>query len=134
MRVEDKLAQEVSDYIAIQYPKVIAHFDTGSGGRTTIGMAMRNKRLNKKNGYPDLFIAERGYIRESDGLIISSYMGLFIELKVKSPYLKDGKTLRADNHIHEQAEMLAKLVGKGYKAVFGVGFDHCKEIIDDYLT
>ena len=38
-----------------------------------------------------------------------------------------------DKHIEEQAEMLEKLRARGYRAEFGVGFDGCKKIIDNYL-
>ena len=125
MRQEDALAQQVSDYITMQYPNVIFHFDTGSGGRTSIGMAKRNKKLNPQNGWPDLFIIAP-YSRLGG-------KGLFIELKVKSPYKKDGVTLLKDKHIHEQANRLKELHDMAYCAHFGVGFEDCKNIIDRYL-
>jgi hypothetical protein len=122
MRKEDSLAQQVATYLNTQYPKVIYHFDTGSGGRTTIGLAMRNKRLNKWRGYPDLFICE------CKGL----YGGLFIELKAESIFKKDGE-LKKNAHIEEQRDVLNNLMSKGYYAMFGVGFEDCKRIIDEYL-
>jgi hypothetical protein len=122
MRKEDSLSQQISDYISLQYPTVIAHFDTGSGGNTSIGMAMRNKRLNKKNGFPDLFIAEPR----------KNFAGLFIELKIESPFKKDG-SLKKNEHLEAQRDMLLKLQSKGYHASFGVGFESTKIIIDTYL-
>jgi len=57
-----------------------------------IGLAMKNKRLNKHSGWPDLFIGESKkrdlFSKESN------CNGLFIELKISSPFLKDGKTLK----------------------------------------
>jgi hypothetical protein len=123
MRPEDKLAQQVADYLRLQYPNIIPHFDTGSGGTTSIGMALRNKRLNYKRGFPDLFIAEpRG-----------SYFGLFIELKASHIMNKNG-TMKKSDHLQEQLIMLNELTKKGYYAMFGVGFDSCKAIIDEYMN
>jgi hypothetical protein len=64
---------------------------------------------------------------------IMKYAGLMIELKKEGTriYKKDGSF--ASGHIEEQAKMLALLGAKGYKAVFGVGFENTKEIIDNYL-
>lgn len=61
------------------------------------------------------------------------YFGLYIEIK------KDGEKLTKKDgswrtpHIAEQAEMLEKLRQAGYRAEFGIGFEKCKLIIDDYL-
>lgn len=123
MRPEDRLAIQLSDYIAAQYPNIVAHFDLASGGVASIGMAMRNKRLNKKNAYPDLFIAEPK----------EEYSGLYIEIKATSIFKKDG-TIKKDKHLQEQRDMLCVLTGKGYYATFGCGFDDCKKIIDEYLN
>ena len=123
MRLEDQLAQQVATYLNLQYPSVIYHFDTGSGGRTTIGMAMRNKKLNKWRGWADLFIAHP----------MNGWHGLFIELKVTSPFKKDGM-LKKDEHLEEQMERLNDLQYRGYYSTFGVGFEHTKKMIDWYLT
>jgi hypothetical protein len=123
MRKEDHLATQISGYLSSQYPTIIYHFDTGSGSTTSIGMAMRNKRLNKWSGYPDLFIAEpRG-----------KYRGLFIELKVESPFKKNGVSLKKNKHVEKQFELLQVLQKRGYFACFGVGFEQCKFIINKYL-
>ena len=62
------------------------------------------------------------------------YNGLIIEIKDKSktPFLKDG-SLSKNKHVQKQNETLEMLKKCGYKAVFGVGFKHCKKIIDDYF-
>ena len=39
----------------------------------------------------------------------------------------------ASKHIDEQAEVLERLEFRGYRAVFAVGFDEAKEVIDEYL-
>ena len=125
MRKEDQLSKAVAQYLTAQYPTAIYHFDLSSGAKTSIGMAMRNKSLNRHRGFPDLFICEPR----------NGYSGLFIELKKQGTklFLKDGKTLVANEHIQEQREMMIKLCQKGYAAVFGVGFDEVKQIVDTYL-
>jgi hypothetical protein len=44
---------------------------------------------------------------------------------------KDGTY--ATPHLAEQTETLSRLRGKGYVSHLGIGFDNCKEIIDQYL-
>ena len=64
---------------------------------------------------------------------IKTMGGLYIEIK------KDGEKLNKKDgswrtpHIAEQAKKLEKLRARGYRAEFGVGFDECKKIIDEYL-
>lgn len=123
MRNEDKLAQQVATWLNIQHPTIIYHFDTGSGSRTSIGMAMRNKRLNKWRGYPDLFICK----------IMNGYGGLFIELKASSPFKKNGD-VKSDVHLQEQLAIQNKLKEKGYWADFGCGFEDIIKLINWYLT
>ena len=122
MRKEDAISQQIAEYINLQYPGIIYHFDTGSGGRTTIGMAMRNKKLNRVRGWPDLFIAEPR----------ANFKGLFVEIKVINPLKKDGQ-LKADDHLEEQQAVITELLLRGYWATFGVGFDGIKLIIDTYF-
>ena len=79
---EYQLYKQIRDYLTLQYPDVIAHFDSGSGMKLTMGQAVRQKRINPKRGYPDLFIAEpRG-----------CYHGLYLEIKKdgEKVFKKDG--------------------------------------------
>jgi len=123
MRKEDSLTKQVALYLNAQYPDVIYHFDLSSGGKMSIGMAMRNKSINRWRGYPDLFIAKKS----------GHFCGLFIELKSKDIFKKDGSLLK-DEHLSEQRLMLNKLMMAGYDCHFGIGFEKCKEIIDEYLN
>lgn len=121
---EHQLYEQIARYLQLQYPDVIYRFDLASDLKLTMGQASKHKRLHPRRGYPDLFIAEP----------VHEWRGLYIEIKRdgESPLKKDG-TLKAGQHIKEQHEMLVELERKGYRAVFGVGFDQCKQIIDDYL-
>lgn len=121
---EHNLYERIARYLQQQYPDVIYRFDLAADLKLTPGQAAKHHRLHPERGYPDLFIAEaRG-----------KYHGFYLEIKTKSnsPYKKDG-TLKKDKHVEEQAEMLKKLRARGYKAEFGVGFEECKRIIDEYL-
>lgn len=76
------------------------------------------------------------------------YFGLYIEIKKDGTKLKRDKDAKKilkgdtkirkkgdwfDKYIEEQAGMLENLRARGYRAEFGVGFDECKQIIDEYL-
>jgi hypothetical protein len=111
-------------YIKLQYKDAIFNSDH-SGIRVSPGLANKIKSLHSVNGIPDLNIDEaRG-----------GFFGLKIELKAtgKSPYKKDG-SLKKDDHLETQAELLKKLSKKGYLAKFCTGFDEAKELVDFYMN
>lgn len=124
---EHQLYEKIARYLQMYYPDVIYRFDLAADLKLTVGQASKHKRLHPKRGYPDLFVAEPREIKRV------MYYGLFIELK------KDGTRLRkkdgspASEHIAEQGRTLTALWKKGYQAVFAVGFDEAKQVIDDYL-
>lgn len=119
---ETQLQKSVCNYLKLQYPDVIFTSES-SGIKLTMGQAVQAKALRSDSGLPDLMIFEP----------MGAYKGLFIELKVKSVWLKDG-TLTIDKHVREQSEILKRLRAKGYLATFACGFDEAKEIIDYYLA
>ena len=128
---ESDLHVMVADYLRLQYPDVMFHSDFGSGVKLTMGQAAKQKRQNGgRRAWPDIFIAEP---RETGPFRHQHKSGLFIELK------KDGTRLRKKNggwtsgHIAEQADVLERLEFRGYKAVFAVGFEQAKKVIDEYL-
>ena len=142
MAVSEAILQEqVADYLRLQYPQAVFHSDTGSITRLTPRQGARRKRQN--GGYrawPDMFIAEPKIVYSANsravtlnGEPVDLKYGLFIELKKEGTRLKkkDGKW--ASDHIAEQADMLDRLEFRGYKAVFCVGFDEAKKVIDEYL-
>lgn len=85
--------------------------------------AKRNKAIQKQ-GFkcPDLLILEPR----------KGYAGLFIELKVKSPFKKNGELLK-NEHLEGQMKTIQELNRKGYSACFQWRFETIKKMIDDYL-
>lgn len=131
---EHNLYEQIARYLQLQYPNVIYRFDVGADLKLTMGQAAKHKRLHPERGYPDLFIAESSTnIWNSPVREWGLHFGLYIEIK------KDGEKLNKKDgswrtsHIAEQAGMLENLRARGYRAEFGVGFDECKQIIDEYL-
>lgn len=136
---EHNLYEQIARYLQQQYPDVIYRFDVGADLKLTPGQAAKHKRLHPERGYPDLYIAESSEnvnSKDWNGIVREwgFYFGLYLEIKTESnsPYKKDG-TLKKDQHLEEQARMLEKLRARGYRAEFGVGFEGCKKIIDEYL-
>ena len=122
---KDEVSEQKSicQYLSLQYPDVIFASDL-SGIRLPQGLANKVKSLKCNRGIPDLFIYEPR----------KGYFGLAIELKATgvTVYKQDGN-LKTDTHLQEQEEMLYRLSKKGYLALFCLGFDNAKLIIDSYL-
>ena len=123
---EFELQKSVARYLSYQYPEVDFLSDTIASVKLTDRQAGRNK-LVQKNGFktPDILILEPR----------KNYCGLFIELKIETPFKKDG-TIKASqkDHLKLQHECLLKLTSKGYLCCFSWSFDMTKIIIDQYLT
>ena len=124
---EEKLSQNLANWLSMirhNGKEVMYHFDFGSGSKMTIGQATKQKSLNKRRGFPDLFIMQP----------IKNYSGLFLELKKNHDelYCKDG-SFRKTEHINEQRDYIRALELRGYRAVFACGFDEAVNIIRDYL-
>lgn len=130
---ESDLQVMVADYLRLQYPKALFHSDFGSGIKLTISQATKQKRQNGgRRAWPDMLIAEP-VPRLLDGSWKYEYDGLFLELKKEGTRLKKKNGEWASEHIAEQADLLDRLEFRGYKAVFAVGFDEAKRVIDEYL-
>lgn len=126
---ESTLQCHVADYLRLRYPSVLFHSDYGSGIKLTPGQSRIQYRQNGgRRGWPDMFIA---CARTVDG---KKYHGLFIELKREGTriYKKDGVSF-ATSHLADQHKVLVELNRAGYLALFAVGFDQAKQIIDEYL-
>jgi len=131
---EEKEQIRICKYLRKDYPDVIFTCDLASGMKLPIHIAAKNKSMRSSRGLPDLFIAEP-YPRNIKHELDVCYFGLFIEIKSEDTilYKVDGVTLRKNEHVEEQAEILRQLSEKGYKAVFACGYEEAKKIIDEYL-
>jgi hypothetical protein len=121
---EYNIQKQISAYLSIQYTKVLFLSDTVANIHLSFAQASRNKAI-QKDGFscPDLLVLHPNEF----------YKGLFIELKVKSPYKKNGELLKSD-HLDNQQRAITELSRLGYYACFSVGFEQTKKIIDDYMN
>ena len=122
---EFELQSAICRYLSYQFPQVLYLSDTIASLKLTPAQANRNKKI-QKNGFscPDLLILEPR----------NGYSGLFIELKIETPFKKNGEIKASkDDHLKNQLEAINKLNEKGYKSVFSWDFDMTKDIIDNYL-
>lgn len=89
-----------------------------------IGQAVKVKKCTHDNGFPDFFIPTQN----------ETYSGLFVEIKKShnEVYTQKG-VIRDTKHIREQLQCLEYLEEQGFKAVFGLGLDHCIKIVADYF-
>jgi len=120
---EDKTQDNFLTYLKLQYPHVEYRVDAAAGMRMSIGQAMKNKRMQKRRAWPDLFIAEPR----------NGFAGLFIEMKREGERIMKRNGEFVDDHVAEQAEVLSILRAKGYAAQFVVGFHEAKRIMDEYM-
>lgn len=121
---EYHLQVQICKWLDSQYPKVLYLSDTISAVKLTFPQQLRNKAIQKE-GFkcPDLLILKPN----------KTYHGLFIELKVKSSYKKDG-TLLKNKHLEYQQKTINDLNLNNYYSCFSWGFEMTKEIIEDYLN
>ena len=126
---EEKLQTQISRYLRLQYPHVM-FTSSPSGVRLNMGQARTMlSQQNPRKGWPDLMIMQ---IAKKD---VKVFAGLFIELKQEGYELfKQDGTLRKNEHIECQNEVHQKLRERGYFAVFSVGFEETKKLIDWYLS
>lgn len=120
---EYDLQCQVVKYLELQYPYVLFYSDTIASVKLTKPQAVRNAKIQKKGfKMPDLIILHPNKF----------YFGLMIELKVSSPYKKDG-TLFKNEHLEGQEQTLRDLNHRGYYSCFAWTFEQVKSIIDSYL-
>jgi hypothetical protein len=128
---EYQICKDIAIYMRLQYPNVIFHFDL-AGLNLSRAQAGMMKAIQGGRGWPDLFIAEvRTFEDEFGSVRISS--GLFIEVKKEGTIIWKTKGGPKSDHIKEQIDCLNYLTEQGYTADFGIGFDDCKNMIDEYL-
>ena len=94
--LEFDLQKAICRYLSYQYPDVEYMSDTIANLKLTAQQASRNKAI-QKNGFkcPDLIILEPR----------NGYHGLFIELKLETPFKKDGSIkASANDHLKGHAD------------------------------
>ena len=117
------LQKHVCEWLSLQHSEVLFLSDTIASVKLTKQQAVRNK-LIQKNGFktPDLLILEPN----------QKYNGLFIELKVESPFKKNGE-LKSNEHLEAQQKSIEELNKKGYYACFSWGFENTIDLIRNYF-
>lgn len=118
---EKILHRKVCDYLQEYYPHV--YFDSDSSGiRVGQGMANQLKQTRSSHAHLDLTVLEPS--RE--------FKALILELKVKTPFLKDG-SLSTEAHIQDQFITMCLLESKGYKCMWCWSLDQAITIFQNYL-
>ena len=124
MRNKDEyiICRQISIWLRIQYPEILFHFDY-AGLNHSKAQAGMMKAIQGERGFPDLCIFEpRG-----------NFHGLFVEIKKDGEKLFNKKGKYRTPHLTTQADMIKRLIKKGYYSEFGIGFSNCKDIIENYL-
>lgn len=117
------LQKAVCRFLNKNYPEVLFLSDTIGNIKLTQFQASRNKEIQDEDfKCPDLLILEPNKF----------YKGLFIELKIKTPFKKNGELLKND-HLEAQQKSINKLISKGYCAFFKWEFEDIKELIRWYM-
>lgn len=124
LTAEDREHVEFIEYCRNTYPGlIIVH--TPSEGKRTPFERYKAALMGLTIGIPDFLII----------CAQQPFSGLAIELKAtgKKIYLKDGKTLIADETIRKQNEMLKRLRDQDWFAAFAIGIDEAKYIFNNYM-
>lgn len=121
---EFQLQRAVTQFLRLQYPKTFFISDAISHIGLNIRQGARNKSIQCANfACPDLLILEARH----------EYHALFIEIKVKSIYKKDGFTLLNNPHVLRQMETINALRQKNFRANFFWDFNEIVKEIRWYL-
>ena len=117
------LQKQICKWLQYQHKGILFLSDTIAAVKLTIPQGARNKAIQKE-GFktPDLIILEPN----------DKYHGLFIELKIESPYKKNGE-LKSSEHLEGQSKSINQLKERGYYACFSWSFEMTIEIIEKYL-
>lgn len=120
---EYHLQVAICQWLRMQHPKVLFLSDTIASVHLTAQQANRNKAIQKEHfKCPDLIILHPN----------KHFHGLFIELKVETPFKKNGE-LKSGEHLQGQQSTIDDLSKRGYFACFSWGFDMTKDLIEAYF-
>jgi hypothetical protein len=119
MRREDEVQKSVVNYLNLRYPEV--WFKADMSGERMQGVAFKAKHSQAKlRGFPDMHIYPKNCI----------FGALFIEIKAETARLVKLDNTWASDHLKEQAAWVSHLNHCGHMATFGIGTEHCIQIID----
>ncbi len=123
---EYQLQVQISNYLNLQISmgSDLTFYNSEKGSaKMTIPQQARYRPLLPVDNFkqPDLMVVKKGQAE-----------ALYLELKAKSPFKKDGKTLLANEHIEAQAKSLEYLRTCGHTAEFCWSFDDAKRFIDNF--
>lgn len=119
---EDHVQHQVVQYVQMKYNITPIALNTESN--KTPFERFKSKYLGLHRGIPDLLIPVAN----------NKYYGLFIELKADGVkvFKKNGDLYKSE-HLEIQNNYHEGLIKNGYGAMFCIGFDHAKKVIDWYL-
>lgn len=121
---EYELQKAFCKYLNLKHTSILFSSDTIANLGLTPQQQGRNKAIQKEGFHcPDVIIFEPK----------GGYHGLFIELKVTTPYKKDS-TLKKNEHLENQYKTILDLRKRGYCANFATGFDEAVEQLENYLS
>lgn len=124
---EDNLHIAICTYLRLQYPDTI--FTSESSGQY-----LGRGRIAKHRAWIMSQKRSQGKLADLWILEPNKYChGLLLEIKSKSPYLKNGEISTID-HIQKQLQVLKKLQKKGYFACFVWSITEAKQVIDTYMN
>ena len=121
-RQEEALHKAVVTYLKTQYPRVRLRSGL-EGFHLSKIQARLNQQIQWRPGAPDIMIFK----------VKDPFVGLFIELKTSSPYLKKSGNLRKNDHLKRQDDWHTYLRNEGWHGGFATGFEEAKLMIDKYL-
>jgi glycerophosphoryl diester phosphodiesterase len=122
---EYHLCCEVCKHLNKYHSKVLFMTDTIASVHLTGAQGKRNKMVQKSDfKTPDLIIFQPN----------KYFHGLFIEMKVETPFKKDGAIKASqDDHLLKQQQTLQRLTERGYCACFSWTLEQTIKIIETYL-
>lgn len=128
---EEVTHERVVQFLRREYPGIIHRTDFAAGIKLPEWLAKRQKRVQIRRGFPDIFIFEPVF--KADEYRNEMFHGLALELKKHDVKLKLNDGRWASDHVKEQYAMLKILDYKGYAAAFARGYDEAVAVIKWYL-
>ena len=123
---EYELQKAVCTFLNLQFGHVLYLSDTIASLKLTEPQKRRNKSIQKTGFHcPDILILHPN----------KTYKGLFIELKVVTPFKLNGEIKASkDDHLLKQWQSIQDLNRIGYCAFFSWGIDNTIKLIKSYMV